>query len=641
MNKLKLNVTLGSSIRVILLGILGGVLYFLSPIYGVDYSAKPKQKDFGTSTETIKGRKKANDISIQWNLDLNKNPKPTLEEIIMPVSICSTTTHTDQTEEMAYEKTSDSNALKDVIQNKVNNAQTYPESLNRPEWSMSSLGEKCKLPTNNKVAEAKLETQGLASDESPRGFTSIFESDLANIETAQVRNKKVSNILSEINIPTGSVLKIAAQKAEEKQFEPGNVKQLLEREFPMGKDLERLEILSKIAQSDGQYTNDQNLRNLLNQHRGVKISTVKEVQTQQIVTLPAPIAMTPLFLLVPSVRVATFSSVRIVFSASLFVFNRLTQLAIFLLEKFSQLSVFLLRVLRIALRNLRRKTKQLIAKSKVWADAFALSTMTAIQNETRKARIRFYLLQRKIERLITETQKSVKLLNLHTSRILNNAKQFVVEQAVHGSVNSLIFALQVYGVLEDTLQKIKSKTLLFLVALNIQLEIVKENGLEAMEAFQTATKWNLNEFRDNLYNGPKKLITQLLSLQKSVDKVVGIGFDHMVRGVIQGLINLVSTADFIINYLDEADKFDELVEHDFQSLPNEIVAQKILSTIDSDFGLGHNNRAYHFNLDQSQVVELFVAFYPNEGTEVVFQNTEVKNLYNFSCARFSIRKLKR
>lgn len=329
-----------------------GIITAFSPFWGVDYSEKPDQIKYSTSNEKIEPNGSKNKYTWQVNFNLPKtNEKLDLAHTIFPLSICKKVTYTDKQTISSYQPTNNKKNLKDYVLKEIELKDSILNSLIRPGKNYIPQTNNCNSDINNKVVNTLITFKGLASDENPdRGFSSIFEEDEGNLKTASIREEKFKKILEKIQKENPN-LQFKAENAEESKLTEDQVKTVLQKNFTFGSDEEREEILSAISLIDSGILKDVDLQNLLNLHRGVRINTVKDIQTEQLVTYPVPLGLTPLLLLVRSIRMTVFSFARVNIATFTYLVNRFVKLLIFLIKRLYLSVIYSSRVARIMLKR--------------------------------------------------------------------------------------------------------------------------------------------------------------------------------------------------------------------------------------------------------------------------------------------------
>lgn len=610
------------SLGVITLSLITGVAYFLSPLYGVDYSQKPKDQEFKSESSDIKAIKSFQQLSLQWNLDPTINPNPTFEDYIAPISVCATVTHIDEQNTESYGATSKPEELKKLIESNISKANVFPESQIRPQWSATSAIPSCEIKPNHLIQQSKITTQAITSDENiDGGPESLFKEDPKNLEIAKLRDVKIKTALGSINNVNPEIISITELPPIERKFSESAIKALLNKEYPLGKEVEKLEILSKINLVDKGYIDDPKVKEILNQYRGIKIQTIKEIHTDQIISIPTPVGLTPLLLLIPSVRMGTFQTVRFAFTTTLFAFNKICLLVQLITEQLLTLSIYLLRRLRIYLRELRRAIKKLLKTSKKWSEATVAQSKVILDHEIRAARIRLFILKKITTKLIDETQ--LKIENLNTS-----IKLFGIvtkKQSI-----KLIYQLQI-------------ETVSLMAAQYLSYQIVNQNIREFFESLSTAAKWNAYSSVEAITNSPRSIISNLTQTRKLIHRTTARTTSTLIQLTIETLMKIVTYSEELITLILSPKKpplttlaiESNVSKHDLSDISEEKIIQSILETITQDVDLGIPAQDYSFKTS-NEIIKLQVHFHGSKTPFTSPIDPSLSSIHNYKCADFRV-----
>ena len=349
MNKLSTAITALSTI------VFGGIVYFLTPNFGVDYSKKPEVEPVLITKRIVLPKSQASLFTWQNNWDKSIVPNPTLVDYIFPFTLCNQITYQSTIDTTSHTRTSDRSELKEFLQEQIGKTNQLLKKDIPIAISYFTPATSCSKPLDQKILTAEVQYQGLASDDnSDRGESSIFSPDGVNINTAIKRDKKITKEIIQLtkNQPT---VKITAIKPAESNLTPDDIKLLLKKKYPFGNDFERQEIMAQISMIDRKMMSNAQLQDLMAIHRGVKVSVLQKIQTQQVVSVPAPLALTPMVLLVPTVRIHTFSFIRVLFTTAVYVINSVARLGILIIDRILELLVVILKILLKYLKRLAKK----------------------------------------------------------------------------------------------------------------------------------------------------------------------------------------------------------------------------------------------------------------------------------------------
>jgi hypothetical protein len=354
---------LTSSVLGLSAAIIGGVVYFLTPQFGIDYTKKPSLPAVLLTERIVLPKSAKSELTWQNNLDKAINPNPTLMDHIFPYSLCNQVTYEKSISTITHRKTSNKPELRAYLQDQIGiTNQLKKTDIDLPK-SYFPLATSCEKPLEHKILTAEVQYQGLASDDnSDRGSDSIFSPDDVNLSVAVKRDKKITKEIIQLT-KTQPDVKITALPPSESNLSQDNIKLLLRKQYPLGTDFERQEIMSAISMLDRKMMTNNELSDIVALHRGVRISVLQKIQTQQVITFPAPIGLSPLLLLVPTVRVASFSFVRVVVTSCIYILNSIARLGLFIIGQLIRILYAALRLLVRLLKKLKKIASKLAIKS--------------------------------------------------------------------------------------------------------------------------------------------------------------------------------------------------------------------------------------------------------------------------------------
>lgn len=357
MNKLTTAVTALSTI------VVGGIIYFLTPNFGVDYTKKPAVQRVSVTERIVLPKSQSSQFTWQSNLDNATNPNPTAIDYIFPYTLCNKATYQSTVNTTSHTRTSNKPELREFLQEQIGKTnQLLKKDIPNP-VTFFAPASSCQKELTQKILTAEVQYQGLASDDnSDRGLSSIFSPDDTNINTAIKRDKKIAKEIIQLTKNQPDV-KIVAIKPAESNLSPDDIKLLLKKQYPFGNDFERQEIMAQISMIDRKVLKNSELENIMIIHRGVKVSVVQQIQTQQVISFPAPVALTPLLLLVPTIRISTFSFVRVLVTSGIYVINSFARIGISVLSQLIQSLLFILRLIALILKKLGQKISKLAYKA--------------------------------------------------------------------------------------------------------------------------------------------------------------------------------------------------------------------------------------------------------------------------------------
>jgi hypothetical protein len=357
MNKLTTAVTALSTM------VVGGIVYFLTPNFGIDYTKKPAVSPVSLTERIVLPKSQSSQFTWQNNLDKAFKPNPTLMDYIFPYTFCNQVFYESTINTTSHTRTSNKSELREFLQDQIGKTnQLLKKDIPTPK-TFFAPATSCTKPLEQKIISAEVQYQGLASDDnSDRGLDSIFSPDSVNLNTAVKRDKKIAKEIIQLTKNQPDV-KIVALKPAESNLTPDDIKLLLKKQYPFGNDFERQEIMAQISMIDRKMLNNSELQDIMALHRGVKVSVLQKIHTEQVVSFPAPLALSPLLLLVPTVRISTFSFIRVIVTSSIYVINTIARFGIFLLSKLMQLLALLLRLVAFLLKKLKQKLTKLLLKA--------------------------------------------------------------------------------------------------------------------------------------------------------------------------------------------------------------------------------------------------------------------------------------
>jgi hypothetical protein len=617
-------------------GLVIGLMYFLSPLYGSEYNKNPDKVLYSLSEEQIKHTGSESKFTWQWNLDRNINPEPKFEDYLMPISLCNKVTEKHTTNGQLYGKTSNKTMINGLIATGVKGATDYTKVPIKQAWNPLQSIPSCNIDPEHKVVNAIVEVQARASDDNfDLGSESIFRKDKPNQETAQSRDIKISKAIEGLTTYNSDVVKVIKLDPEEVQFRQEYINQLLEKQFPMGTKLERLEILSKINQSDKQVIKDPNLENLIAQHRGMSVSTTKFVETQQVLTIPAPVGMSPMLLLVPSVRIASFQAVRVVFTSGLFVFNRLTFLGLHLLRQFAQLSIYSLRLLRIALRKLIRKAKKDTYNSGVWAVDSYQDCLTNLAQKIRESRVQTYLLNRQTRNINKFTESKLQDIYANSALILSLTDRFGNTNSQFSTAFVKTFTLYLLDCSVKLAEDVHKELMSLMLAEYVNSNVNVQSLDEVVKSFLVTSTWQYHGSSRMWIDKSKDTIYSLIQFQKHFNHSIGEVTQQLIRATLHALIGLVEAFEIVIKKFKELNQTKTAITHEIPSeFDVENISSVMLSKIMEDLNSGQREQLYQFSHNEQKIV-MHVNYHPEESL-VGFDNQPVDGMLSLNTENFTV-----
>jgi hypothetical protein len=619
-------------------GLVVGLMYFLSPMYGnSNYNKAPEKVIYSLSEEQIEHQATENKFTWQWNLDPSINPEPKFEDYLMPISLCNKVTDTNKTSGQVYGKTSSKTLINGQIARAIKDATDYSRVPIQPAWNPIKTVPSCNIDPQHKVVQALIEAKAQASDDNyDLGPESIFRKDKPNLETAQSRDIKIAKALEGLNSYNSDVVKIVKLPPEEVQFRQDYINQLLEKQYPMGTKLERLEILSKINQSDRRVIKDGNLENLISQNRGLSISTTKMVETQHVLTIPAPVGLTPMLLLVPSVRIASFQTVRVVFTTGLFTFNRLTYLGLHLLRQFAQLSLYSLRLLRIALKKLLRVAKKGTINAGIWAIESYQDSLDNLAAQFRQTRVHSYLLNRKTRsiqhfsdsRLSEIYGNSITVMSI-TNDLASNGENFSIPFAKSITLHLLDKSVSLA-------EEVHKELIGLMLAQYVNTQVNINSIDEAVKSFLVAASWHYHDTSRIWINQSKNTIYSIIRFQTQFNELIGVATQALIRATLHALIGLVEALEIVLNKFRKNSHNKTAITYDISTELNadnitSVMMKKIMEDLDS----GQKEQMYQFQ-HNDQFIVLHVNYHPNENL-LVYDEPSDEGMLSFSTDKFTVR----
>jgi hypothetical protein len=362
---------LTSSVLGLSAAIIGGVVYFLTPQFGTDYTKKPTVPVITLTERIVLPKSVKSEFDWQNNLDKAFNPTPTFMDYLFPYTLCNKATIQKDINTTTHRKTTNNLELRAYLQEQISITNQFKKSdIDKPE-SYFPNATSCTKELEHKLLTSEVKYQGLASDDnSDRGPDSLFSEDNVNLGVAVKRDKKITKEIMQLAKANPDV-KITALPPSESNLSQDNIKLLLKKQYPFGNDFERQEIMSAISMLDRKVLNNSELSDIMALHRGVKVSVLQKIQTQQVISYPAPIGFSPLLLIVPTVRIATFSFVRIVVTSGIYVINSFARIGFFIFGQLMRiLSVFLRLVLRLIKKTGKTAPKLLGLSAKALVQTF-------------------------------------------------------------------------------------------------------------------------------------------------------------------------------------------------------------------------------------------------------------------------------
>ncbi len=618
------------------IGLVGGLLYFISPFYGEDKSVKPVKEDFGLRTESVHEKGSDNKFSWQWNLDPKVNPEPNFIDYIMPLSICNTVTYHSEANLSQFGKVVSTDVVKAQIATQVKNATDYSKVPIKEPRNLIQNVPSCNNNASHRVKEAKIEIQAMASDENnDRGFESVFNPDQPNLQKAVSRDALILKAIESIKTYKSDIVTISKLPPEEVKFRDEYIKQLLEKNYPMGTDLERMEILSKINQSDSKIIKDQSLKNLIAQHRGYKVTTTKQIDTQQVVSIPTPVGLTPLLLLVPSVRIATFQSVRIVFTTGLFTVNAFSRLTLHLLSQVAQLSIYALRLVRVLIRKMLRLSKKNSINTAIWVKDSCTESLDNLAYQVRLTKARAYLINRKIKSINHYSEERLRVIYHSSLIVMNLSRDFSTTSGVDNPqfTKALTINLLSKGVL--LAKQVQSEFIGMIIAQYISAQINVQDLQASVNSFLVSSSWNYHSTSRLFIDKSKNILYSILKFQSQFSDQINSYTQDLIRLTIDTLVYLVEALEIVLNSFRKDNTSKTSITHDLSSTNSENLSSLMIQKIMEDLNQGYREKMYQFKHNDQQIV-LHVNYHPNDNL-LIFEEPFDESMLSFSTDKFTVR----
>jgi hypothetical protein len=380
-----------ASFAVLGTSIAAGLALMLTPNFGINFAKKPEPIAVSLLETSKEERNSSSTFDWQNNIDKKINPKPELVDYLFPFSLCKTITYSNDLSKTQWDTTSYDNRITEKVEEEINSSSDFDKTIVKSPKNYVETTQQCRKEIDNKVIGTNISFQALASDDdSDRGAESIFAPDDVNTRKAEIRDKKIKQIIEKIKVDKPNII-FSYSKPIESVITEQEAKLIINKEYPLGTSLEKEEIISVMRLIDSGAKTNKNISNILARHRGVKITTTKQLQTQQIVTFPAPVGFSPLLLLLPPVRITTFAFVRVVLASNIYLINRVLQLGFFTISKLLSLGIYSLRLLKIWLKKFGRFAKKNIILFSIWMRVKYQEFLVFLAHEVRVAKIRMYI----------------------------------------------------------------------------------------------------------------------------------------------------------------------------------------------------------------------------------------------------------